>query len=117
MQVVAAIIKKEGKFLITKRLSSQSSANKWEFPGGKVEPNETHKSALEREILEEIGLKIRVKDLAGVVKTTKLFLYAYYCDIVGGQIKHIEVKDSIWTANPIDYDLLETDKILLSKIA
>ena len=51
--VVAALIKKDGKVLIAKRSTGNLDLlGKWEFPGGKVEANETEMVAIEREILE-----------------------------------------------------------------
>jgi len=57
VQVVAAIIEREGRILICRRTAEQSHALKWEFPGGKVEPGETPPQALERELAEELGIQ------------------------------------------------------------
>ena len=57
VQVVAAIIEREGRFLICRRTREQSHALQWEFPGGKVEPGETPEQALERELEEELGIR------------------------------------------------------------
>lgn len=57
VQVVAAIIEREGRILICRRTAEQSHALKWEFPGGKVEPRETPPQALERELDEELGIQ------------------------------------------------------------
>lgn len=64
IKVVAALIKKEDKYLIAKRSTGDSNTlEKWEFPGGKVEPNEDEMQAIEREILEEFELKVKAKEL------------------------------------------------------
>lgn len=61
--VVAALIEKDGKYLIAKRATGDSSVlGKWEFPGGKVEDNEDECCAIEREILEEFELHIQAKE-------------------------------------------------------
>lgn len=57
VQVVAAIIEREGKVLIGQRTPEQSHPLKWEFPGGKVEPGETPQQALTRELEEELGIR------------------------------------------------------------
>ena len=57
VQVVAAIIEREGRILICRRTPEQSHALKWEFPGGKVEPGEIAEQALERELEEELGIR------------------------------------------------------------
>lgn len=56
---VAVIINQDDEFLITKRSADQHQGNKWEFPGGKVENNETSQEALYREIREELGIEIQ----------------------------------------------------------
>ena len=61
--VVAAVIVRDGKILVAKKRSDQGrfTAGKWEFPGGKIEGNESHVDALIREIGEELRLQIEVK--------------------------------------------------------
>jgi len=56
MKVVAAVIERDGRVLICQRKTGQRHAGKWEFPGGKVEPEEDAESALERELLEELAI-------------------------------------------------------------
>lgn len=58
--VVAAVIERsDRRLLIGQRRRSDTSALKWEFPGGKVERGETPEAALERELLEELGTTLR----------------------------------------------------------
>ena len=56
---VAVIINQNEEILIAKRSKDQHQGNKWEFPGGKVESNETSQDALRREISEELGIEIQ----------------------------------------------------------
>ena len=56
LQVVAGIIEREGRILICRRKAQQSHPLKWEFPGGKVEKNESLPGALERELAEELDI-------------------------------------------------------------
>ncbi|MBR3694119.1 MAG: NUDIX domain-containing protein, partial [Erysipelotrichales bacterium] len=57
--VVAALIKKDDKFLIAKRATGDEFVfGKWEFPGGKVEVGESEEDAVEREILEEFEMHV-----------------------------------------------------------
>jgi len=56
VQVVAAIIEREGRVLIGQRTAVQSHPLKWEFPGGKVEPGESPAEALARELKEELDI-------------------------------------------------------------
>ena len=54
--VLAAIVERDGKLLITRRLKGTHLAGLWEFPGGKCDENETHEACLARELLEELGV-------------------------------------------------------------
>jgi len=56
LQVVAAIIERDGKILVGQRTAAQSHPLQWEFPGGKVERGETPEQALARELEEELAI-------------------------------------------------------------
>ncbi len=58
--VVAAIIERDGQILIGQRRDGGRHARQWEFPGGKLEPGETPRKALERELDEELGIRARI---------------------------------------------------------
>jgi 8-oxo-dGTP diphosphatase len=57
VQVVAAILERDGNILVGRRQASQSHPLKWEFPGGKVEQGETPEDALARELEEELAIR------------------------------------------------------------
>jgi 8-oxo-dGTP diphosphatase len=61
--VTAAIIKKDNRYMVTRRASGEKLAGYWEFPGGKVESGETLEEGLAREIKEELSLTIDVGSL------------------------------------------------------
>jgi 8-oxo-dGTP diphosphatase len=63
--VVAAVIERDGRFLVARRLKGTHLAGYWEFPGGKVHYGETEEGALQREISEELD--------TGISKTRKIF--------------------------------------------
>jgi 8-oxo-dGTP diphosphatase len=54
--VVAAVIERDGRYLVTRRLKNTHLAGHWEFPGGKCEPDETHEQCLARELREELDV-------------------------------------------------------------
>ncbi|EOL8970793.1 pyrimidine (deoxy)nucleoside triphosphate diphosphatase [Cronobacter dublinensis] len=60
IDVVAAIIVREGRLLLAQRPATGDQAGLWEFPGGKVEPGESQPAALARELSEELAIEARV---------------------------------------------------------
>ena len=104
IDVVAAVIKKNDFFLIANRSFEDNSQGIWEFPGGKVEENETFTSALIREIREELSLNIKVGNMIATIdlnKTDKnIYVHYYFAIILSGQISlnfHSEFK---WVLHP-----------------
>ena len=60
--VTAAVIERNGCFLVTKRQRGVHLGGLWEFPGGKCEPGEDHAACLARELKEELAVAVRVGD-------------------------------------------------------
>ena len=89
IDVTAAVIMKNDLFLIANRSFEDNSQGIWEFPGGKVEENETFTSALMREIKEELSLNIKVGNMIATIdlnKTDKnIYVHYYYAIILSGQ--------------------------------
>jgi 8-oxo-dGTP diphosphatase len=77
MRVVAAAIVRDGRVLAARRTRPEHHAGRWEFPGGKVEPDETDEQALARECHEELGVTLQVGERLGeaAAGATKLVLY------------------------------------------
>ena len=81
--VVAAVIEHDGRFLVTRRQPGVHLEGFWEFPGGKIDPDETHADALRREIREELDAGVEPGEL--VLATTHAYpektvtLYFYRC--------------------------------------
>jgi len=60
--VLAAVIERDGRFLLTRRLKGTHLAGTWEFPGGKCEPDESHEACLARELVEELAVAATIGD-------------------------------------------------------
>ena len=118
--VVAAIIEKDNYYLIVQRNKKKYMGLKWEFPGGKVEPNETLKEALFREIEEElnIGIYIHKKIAEEKYKDKKIniILHYYLCSEKNGTIKLNEHENFKWVEKKdfIKYDFVAGDGNVLS---
>ncbi len=63
MTVTAAIIIRDGCVLLARRPQGDPLAGYWEFPGGKIEPGETPQECLERELLEEFGIRAKAREV------------------------------------------------------
>ena len=99
IHVVGAVIKSNNKILCAQRGPGKALAYLWEFPGGKVEPGETDKEALEREIREELLCKIEVKNKVTTTRHEYDFgfvnLTTFECDLLEGEpalTEHVAVK-------------------------
>lgn len=79
--VVAAVVEEDDAFLVTRRLPGVHLAGLWEFPGGKIDPSESHAGALRREMREELAADVDVHELifetthAYPERTVALFFY------------------------------------------
>ena len=60
IQVACAVIESGGKVLTTQRSAAMSLPLKWEFPGGKIRPDESAEACLRRELLEELGISVHI---------------------------------------------------------
>ena len=100
IQVTAAVIVRDGRILIAKRRSGISLANKWEFPGGKVEPDEAMVRCLKREVEEELGIKVEVDDFIcmnnHVYSFGEIELFAYKAHIISGALQLKEYDEVKW---------------------
>ena len=99
IEVVAAIIIQDGRLFATQRGYGEWK-DWWEFPGGKIEPGESPKDALKREIREELATEIEVGNLLTTVEYDypkfHLTMHCYLCDIIRGQLSLLEHEDARW---------------------
>ena len=120
--VVAAIIKKDNYYLLAKRNKDKYMGLKWEFPGGKVESNETFKEALSREILEELNVNIEIHDKIAEEKyqDTKINIILHYfiCSLLNEDIILSEHEAIEWAKKEefFKYDFVPGDGDITSLI-
>jgi 8-oxo-dGTP diphosphatase len=123
-RVVAALIVIQGKVLVCQRTRHQTMPLKWEFPGGKIEEGEQPRSALRRELEEELGILATVGDEVrriqheypnGGMVELRFFIVREYQREIENRI----FRDMQW-AEPKDlpaYDFLEADLTLVKELA
>ncbi|EKE25190.1 MAG: hypothetical protein ACD_5C00255G0002 [uncultured bacterium] len=120
--VTAAIIKKKGKYLVAKRKAGGVVGGKWEFPGGKLEKNETLWQGLARELDEELDIKIKEGEFFDEYvlhyKNGSIKLYAYTVNNYSGKIKLREHEKIRWvTPNELHcINFTGNDKPIVAKI-
>jgi len=118
--VVAAIIKKDNFYLIVQRNRNKYMGLKWEFPGGKVETNETFHEALSREIQEELSIQINVHEKIAEEKykddQINIILHYYLCSEKSGTTILNEHENIAWVEKKDfdKYDFVEGDGNVLS---
>ena len=121
IEVVAAIIYKDGGYFATQRGYGEFEGM-WEFPGGKIEPGESREVALKREIQEELGVDIAIENLLCTIEydysSFHLTMHCYLCSIASGEIELREHKSARWL-RPEELGCVEwlpADKDVISRL-
>lgn len=121
IDVVAAIIEKEGKILLAQRDHSSDHAGLWEFPGGKVEPDESQPQALARELFEELGIVATIGRFVASHQSQQseriLHLHAWRVETFTGELQLRCHCAWVWVLpqQATDYPLAPADVSLLEK--
>jgi len=123
-RVVAGLIVKQGKVLVCQRTRHQTMPLKWEFPGGKIEEGEQPRSALRRELEEELGILATIGDEVRRIQHEypnggKVELRFFIVREYQREIENRIFRDLQW-AEPKDlpaYDFLEADLTLVKELA
>ena len=122
VEVVAALIWENGRFMICQRPSHKARALLWEFVGGKVEPGETQAQALIRECQEELAVTISVGDVFMDVvheyPDLTVHLTLFNAAIAQGIPRKLEHNDIRWISprEIPNYDFCPADEEILKKI-
>jgi 8-oxo-dGTP diphosphatase len=122
IRVVAAVLEREGRYLITQRRATAVLPLMWEFPGGRVEPGETDQAALKRELVHRLGVDIDVGKLISFVShpyehyVVDLFLYE--CTLLTENLAPLAVNAFKWVASTEfdQYPFTPADEASMNKL-
>ena len=123
VEVAAALIFRDGHYLITQRLGGSHLEGLWEFPGGKRQPDESLEGCLRRELEEELAIKVtvgeKVYEVSWDYPERRVILHFFRCAIVEGAISPTEGQAFCWVS-PRDlarYDFPPADAELVRNLA
>jgi len=124
IRVVAALIIRDDELLICQRTKHQSLPLKWEFPGGKIEIGEQPRTALQRELEEELGIVARIGEEVSRIQHryqngNRVELRFYLVNEFVGEVENRIFRDVRWVRRRDlpKYDFLEADIGLVKRIA
>ena len=123
LKVAAGIILKGDKVLIAKRLANKHQGDLWEFPGGKVETNESPLQALKRELKEEVNLDIKQADLYQDIQFNypdkNVHLFFFMITDFSGDENGLEGQEICWVAldDLKQYEFPEANKKIVTSLS
>jgi 8-oxo-dGTP diphosphatase len=122
IRVVAAVIAKDGRYLVTQRRPTAVLPLLWEFPGGKVEAGETDLDALKREVKHRVGVTVepgaQISSVSHAYDHYTVELHLYDCRITQGEPSAVNVHQFRWVESE-DFDRLPftpADEASMSKL-
>jgi len=123
VEVVAAVMMRDGKILIGQRKRSGRHPLKWEFPGGKVEPGEDPRAALARELREELSLEAEIGEELDSYEVRyedgfALRLHFFRVTRFQGEPRNLDFEQIVWERPErlAEYDFLEGDVRFISQL-
>jgi len=120
--VAAGILRKNGRVLIAQRPADKLLGGMWEFPGGKMEKGETREMCLRRELIEELGIEVKVGKqvltLRHAFSHFKITLYVFEVTLIKGKPRAIEVADFKWLPPRAlaAYPMGKTDRLIAESL-
>ena len=124
MEVVAAVIERNGQILIGQRKARGRHGLKWEFPGGKVEPGEEPRAALARELREELGIDAQIGeeieryDFSYTAQAPTHLIFFRVTEFAG-EPENLDFAQIAWAERGrlAEYDFLEGDVDFVKRLA
>ena len=122
IDVSAGLVFRDGKLLITQRRSQDHLGGLWEFPGGKREHGESDEACLRRELREELGIEVEVKELIESLQHDypgkSVALKFFRCQLLQGEPSALACDSIAWvnSAQLSNFDFPEADQRLLDKL-
>lgn len=122
VEVAAGLVYREGRYLIAKRKPDVHLAGFWEFPGGKREPGETFEDCLERELFEELNIRIGTPVPFQVVRyqypEKTVELHFFRCGIESGQATAVDCAEIrwVWPHELEDFEFPPADRPILEAL-
>ena len=123
--VSICILKKKEQILITKRPSHKLFGGFWEFPGGKLENTETFEEAMARELYEELGIRINIKNLKSLDilnhsydKKNYVMMNLFCLNKWSGKIRNRDTKKFVWVnkTGPFPNKFLDGGLLILKRL-
>jgi 8-oxo-dGTP diphosphatase len=122
IRVVAALVERDGRYLITQRREAAVLPLLWDFPGGRVERGESDELALAREVAERLGASVEVGQLISFVnhpyEKYAVDLYLYECTLLSDELHCHAVEEYAWvTSTEMEsYSFTPVDEASMSKL-
>ncbi|GBL38846.1 MAG: (deoxy)nucleoside triphosphate pyrophosphohydrolase [Nitrospiraceae bacterium] len=122
VEVAAGLVYREGRYLIAKRKPDVHLAGFWEFPGGKREPGETFEDCLERELFEELNIRIGTPVPFQVIRyqypEKTVELHFFRCGIESGQATAVDCAEIrwVWPHELEDFEFPPADRPILEAL-
>ena len=124
VEVVAAVLMRDGKILISQRKRGGRHPLKWEFPGGKVEPGEEPRAALARELREELNVAAVIGEELDSYEvrygeSPAIRLRFYRVTQFEGELRNLDFEQIAWEQPErlAEYDFLEGDITFVTKLS
>jgi len=115
--IAAAVVSTPQGYWLVRRGPQQSHPGMWEFPGGKVEPGEAPEQALQREILEEMGVEVAVGRLLARAIQGDLELQAFEANLLGSpQLLEHDAQEYVPRQRLLDYPMTRLDQDVVQQL-